>query len=385
MSNITPLLLSPKPSQRLNQYLYPQACQLSQLPLSIEHLNQLIAQEFHHRSVRDLAWALLTPGLFSQFPDTYTFNPQTPCIDNGKGCLTPTWQDSELIQWLYALDKHPEPLAEHLKDQRATRLGIYFEQLLSFYFSCYPRFSLLAKNLQANSEERTIGEYDFIVWDKHDQQHYHIEVAVKFYVGYPNLTFDIPKNIVMYNWHQWIGPNKKDSLSIKLNHLIQHQLRLSETDAGAAALATIGLTPQQLKPKLLLTGRLYLPYQELAYQSSSDKHGIDMPHYGHFQSPHRQYWQYRKALISLPDILNTDDRYTILPRQLWMSVVTQQEVENYDLPLLSSHDLLQQLTQDIENDAPLHIAQLRLESEDIGNEQRENEQKISEVQRFFVL
>jgi len=380
MSNITSAPSLPKPSQRLQQYLYPKASQLSQLPLSIDQLNQLIAQEFYHRSVRDLAWALLTPGLFTQFPDTYIFNPHTSDVDNGKDCLTPTWQDHELIQWLYVLDKDPRPLSEHLKDQRATRLGIYFEQLLSFYFSCYPRFSLLAKNLQANSEKRTIGEYDFIVWDKYDQQHYHIEVAVKFYVGYPNLTFDIPKNIVMYNWHQWIGPNKKDSLSIKLNHLIQHQLRLSETEAGAAALATIGLTPQQLKPKLLLTGRLYLPYQELPYQSSSDQHGIDMPHCGHFQSPHKQYWQYRKALISSPDMLNTDDRYAILPRQLWMSVVTQQDVEDYDLPLLSSSDLLQRLTQNIESDAPLHIAQLQLGSEKIGNEQ-----KISEVQRFFVL
>jgi hypothetical protein len=63
-----------------------------------------------------------------------------------------------------------------------------------------------------------------------------------------------------------------------------------------------------------------------------------------------------------------------------MSVVTHQEVENYNLPLLSSYDLSQQLTQDIESDAPLHIAQLRLGSEEIGNEQ-----KISEVQRFFVL
>jgi hypothetical protein len=110
-----------------------------------------------------------------------------------------------------------------------------------------------------------------------------------------------------------------------------------------------------------------------------------MPHCGHFQSPYKQYWQYRKALISSPNILNTDDRYAILPRQLWMSVVTLQDVEDYDLPLLTSSDLLQQLTQDIESDAPLHIAQLRLGSEEIGNEQRENEQKISEVQRFFVL
>jgi len=367
MTKITPLQPSLSLPARPNQYLSEEALKQS---LTIDELNQSIAQAFFHRSVRDLAWALLTPGLFSQFPDTYVVN-----IDKDDDCLIPIWRDNELIKWLYGLDKYPASLTHHLKDQRATRLGIYFEQLLSFYFGHYPRFNLLAKNLQANGEKRTVGEYDFIVWDKHVQQHYHIEVAVKFYVGYPDLTVDIPKNIVMYNWHQWIGPNKKDSLSIKLNHLTQHQLCLSETDAGATALATIGLTPQQLKPKLLLTGRLYLPYQ-----NSSDSHGIEMPHRGHFQSPHRQYWQYRKALISSPTILNTDDRYTILPRQLWLSAITQQEVEDYDLPLLTSHDLLQQLARDIESDAPLHIAQLRL-----ANAPMQSKQNINETQRFFVL
>ena len=116
-------------------------------------LNQAISKQFSHRWIRDLAWALLSPSFFSQLPednDTGLFTQET---------LTPIWQDDELLPWLNTLDKNPDALTAHMQTQRATRLGVYFEQLLSFYFSHYPHFRLLAKNLQANDNKRTIGEY----------------------------------------------------------------------------------------------------------------------------------------------------------------------------------------------------------------------------------
>jgi hypothetical protein len=214
-------------------------------------------QQFHktakHRPIRDLAWALFNPALFSSFGADNNSSHIT------NACLEPIWQDDGVLPWLYALDNEPAALLSHLQDQRATRLGIYFEQLLSFYFAEYPRFTLLAKNLQAHDSQRTIGEYDFIVWDQKQQQHYHIEVAVKFYIGIQDVGIQvldidiantIPNNTPIYNWHLWVGPNKKDSLGIKMKHLGHHQLRLSETEAGKNALQSIGLTPEQLEPKL---------------------------------------------------------------------------------------------------------------------------------------
>lgn len=360
---------------------------ISQNVKLLEPINQEIAQKFHHRPVRDLAWALLSPAFFVELPDIDQEWLSPPWLNNGR-------QDDQLISWLYELDAEIEPLLVHLKDQRATRLGIYFEQLLSFYFSHYPRFTLLAKNLQANSEKRTIGEYDFIVWDEQEQQHYHVEVAIKFYIGTPNemvsVALNIPKNIPTYNWHRWIGPNKKDSLGIKLNHLLQHQLRLSQTDAGKAALETIGLTADQLKPKLLLTGRLYLPHPLIESQQETT---INLPDFGQYQPPFAQYWYEKKVLIdSLNSIEHKDEEgdnscYVILPRQLWMSALTEKDSEINALKMLSSEALVTLLKNSLDEEMPLHIAQLTYVT---AQKNQPTTQPIAsfglvEKQRFFVL
>jgi hypothetical protein len=352
----------------------------------IEAINQQIAQNFHHRAVRDLAWALLSPTFFVDLPDV------------SHEWLSPLWQDDELIPWLYELDTQIEPLLAHLKNQRATRLGIYFEQLLSFYFNHFPRFTLLAKNLQANSEKRTIGEYDFIIWDKQDQQHYHVEVAIKFYIGATSTmmptVLNIPKNTPKYNWHCWIGPNKKDSLGIKLNHLLHHQLCLSQTDAGKAALETIGLTAEQLKPKLLLTGRLYLPQPSA---EDNQELTVNLPEFGLYQQPFIQYWHDKNVLInSLSGAgMRSDDgnknggdvTYVILPRQLWMSALTEKDIDNNELRTLSSDALLLLLKNSLEEDMPLHIAQFTHVSpqQDILAISQSICPILVEKQRFFVL
>jgi hypothetical protein len=362
---------------------------------SLEQINQQIAQNFHHRSVRDLAWALLSPTFFVALPDI------------NQEWLSPIWRDNkrqedELITWLYQLDAQIEPLIAHLKDQRATRLGIYFEQLLSFYFSHYPRFTLLAKNLQANSEKRTIGEYDFIVWDKQDQQHFHVEVAIKFYIGAISdmspIALNIPKNTPKYNWHLWIGPNKKDSLAIKLNHLLQHQLCLSQTDAGKAALETIGLTAAQLKPKLLLTGRLYLPHPLV---ENNQETTVSLPEHGQYQPPFTQHWYDKKTLNTLlkdpsntneftkgKDDKNNDISYVVLPRQLWMSVLTEADItNNNEMQMLSKEELLLLLENSLNEELPLHIAQLIHISpqQDLSTISPPSSPTIIERQRFFIL
>lgn len=327
--------------------------------LSFQPQLSALIDTLHHRPVRDLAWALLSPALFTELPDVES------------QWLTPTWQDDDVVTWLYALDKRVESLLSHLQEQRATRLGVYFEQLLSFYFDHYPRFTLLAKNLQANDSNRTIGEYDFIVWDEQDQQHYHIEVAVKFYVGFADLTVNIPKNIPMYNWHHWIGPNKKDSLCIKINHLIHHQLRLPDTDAGVKALASIGLTPEQVKPKLLLTGRLYLP------SSTQQKQPIELPYFGQYQLPFTQYWYDKRQLIESPSLIHPQNHYIVLPRQLWMSELSTQDMIDYRLERLTHKAFIEQISNTVDDTTPLHIAQ-------IFQEDKDNNRSI-EQQRFFVL
>ncbi|MFT6222140.1 MAG: hypothetical protein ACJA0C_001548, partial [Candidatus Endobugula sp.] len=70
---------------------------------SLEQLNHEIAHAFHHRPVRDLAWALLSPAFFVELPD----------VNNE--WLSPLWQDDALMPWLFELDTHIEPLSAHLE------------------------------------------------------------------------------------------------------------------------------------------------------------------------------------------------------------------------------------------------------------------------------
>jgi uncharacterized protein len=321
---------------------------------------QQLNKNLIHRPVRDLAWAIFNPPLFrhsSTIPTEY---------------LTPIWQDDGLYTWLYTLDADPLALFKHLEDQRATRLGIYFEQLLSFYFAEYPRFSLLAKNLQANNDQRTIGEYDFIIWDKQALQHYHIEVAVKFYIGLQTLESDIANNTPLHNWHLWVGPNKKDTLGIKMNHLIHHQLPLAKTDAGKNALSAIGLKPEQIQSILLLTGRLYYPLQQNPAVSK-----VDLPKDSLHTLIDCSRWLYKAELEQHADqFLQEGHRYIILPRQLWMSAITNTDIADYSLTPINREHFIPSITDIMRNDStPLHIAEITPISAG----------KSIETRRFFLL
>jgi hypothetical protein len=321
---------------------------------------------FKRRHVRDLAWALYHPALFQATPH---LPPEY---------LLPIWQDDGVFSWLTQVDAHPETLIQHLKNQRATRLGVYFEQLLSFFFTYYPRFTLLAKNLQANDSKRTIGEYDFIIFDQYDQQHYHIEVAVKFYLGLSNLNESIPNNVPIHNWHLWIGPNKKDTLGIKMRHLMNHQLRLSETTAGQKALSSIHLTAEQLKPKLLLTGRLYYPKPTTCThdpKGEMDTHAVRPPKYstiGHCQHTLSQWLKPSQ----IEDMCCSDACYVILPRSLWMAEIHTHDCRTFNLPLLSKAQLYDHIHTEIAHHAqPIHVAAIHPNKPEIAQEQR----------RFFVI
>jgi len=260
-------------------------------------------------------------------------------------------------------------------------LGIYFEQLLSFYFSHHPSFTLVCKNLQANSLERTIGEYDFIVLNNHTNEYYHIEVAVKFYLGFQSLDVNIPKNAPLYNWHYWLGPNKKDTLAIKMRHLLEHQLRLSEKSAGIDALRTIGIKPGQLNIRLLMTGRFYYPAPEDLSIS------LAAPEYSNPQGRQKQYW-FSAEYISHYLLKNntatsvcmdgnvTDIAYTIIPRQQWMSDLALADIAIFSLTLLSREQLLVAIEEQVTHQKQqLHIAELT----------KVPTQPWQEEQRFFVI
>ena len=77
------------------------------------------------------------------------------------------------------------------------------------------------------------------------EKSYHLEVAVKFYLAERPST----------SWSDWIGPNRKDRLDIKLARMMQHQLPLASSTAGSLALKKIDIS--NFQSSYFLCGRLF--------------------------------------------------------------------------------------------------------------------------------
>lgn len=320
---------------------------------SIKHANTLKqCHSFRHRVVRDLAWSLLTPPLFEAIPD-----------------FSPDWFKQDLVDdgvwsWLELIDKQPEMLNDHLKQQRSSRLGIYFEQLLSFYFEHYPRFTLLAKNLQVNNDERTLGEFDFIILDQADDRTKHIEAAVKFYLGHQYYQGKIKNNYPLHNWHNWVGPNQKDSLAIKMRHLQERQLPLSQTRYGQTALSSLGITDKRVESRLFIKGRFY----------HCGISGIDSPSFSN-QNLSDNHWLETKTFFSTISVIGSEKKYCILPRNFWLSELTKTDLSSSELEVISADNLQKKIECELEQE----YNEWQIAEVDLNNSKR------IEVKRFFVV
>ena len=192
--------------------------------------------QFQEGIVRDLAWTLHSPPLIAM--KTTDFDTVTR-----HECARIAWDFCDRLQ---ALDQHPQPLMDAVKPE-TLRLGLYFESLLAYWFTHQDRYQLLQHGLQVQHGSRTVGEFDFIVYDSHTGLTEHWEAAVKFYLGIRH--YDDPS--------LWYGPAKKDRFDIKLNHLSKQQITLSAHPDGERTLRNHQLTVN--RRRLFVKGRLFYP------------------------------------------------------------------------------------------------------------------------------
>ena len=201
--------------------------------------------EFNNQSVRDLAWAISSPPLISNL-SSHCVWPETEWFQ--KLC-------EESLPWLRRVDEDPFELEELLNGQKDRRLGKYFETLWAYWLSHNPRYDIIENNLQIIIDGETLGEIDFVVFDKVMKRTLHWEVAVKFYLG----TDDTSR---MSNWY---GPHDRnrlgrDRLDIKVEHLLQRQSLISKQPRVAEWLKQRGICIDGCA--VILKGRLYYPWSQ---------------------------------------------------------------------------------------------------------------------------
>ncbi|MFT6791383.1 MAG: hypothetical protein ACJA04_000585 [Cellvibrionaceae bacterium] len=324
------------------------------------------------RALRDLLWILNQPAPFSKIPGIDAAVLSLDFLaESDRARLEKTAETAQM-------------LSTHMAKPRSNRLGIYFEALLSFYFQhCQmleeskqesspknnmARYRLHAQNLQVYDLQRTLGAFDFIVTDKKTNKNYHLEAALKFYLGYDNALPTINNNLPCYNWHQWVGPKQNDTLAIKLNHLFQHQLHLSKTHEGKQALSELDIDASAIQRRLWYCGYFYFPFSTT----------IDTPKYAHITGP-KHYWIKLSELGLLKQwITKNRSILCFLPRAYWLSSVTKEEMTN-ELMCIHGDQLMDFIWLDeIQKYSELQFAEI------IDPQQKDRKENY-EIRRWFVV
>ena len=225
--------------------------------------------------VRALAWLLDAPDLL---------DPHDP---HWQGKIASLGAVSPAVErWLAALDADPAPLDAALGARLYTRLGLYAEKLMAFYFREHGQLVAHGLQVRANRND-TVGEFDFLL-DAGPEGVEHIEFATKFYLleGEAGERFDT-----------FVGPNLADSLGAKMRKIVDKQLALASHPAAQAMLPR-----PVLRARALVKGWLFYPAGAFAAMS-----GIGPRHC-------RGFWC---ALAEVGAL--AAERFVVLPRLEWLA------------------------------------------------------------------
>jgi hypothetical protein len=277
--------------------------------------------------VRALAWLLDAPDLLD------ADDPQWHGKIATLGAVSP-----DVADWLAALDRDPGTLDAALGTRVFTRLGLYAEKLLAFYFSEQGR--LVAHGLQVRaSRNDTVGEFDFLL-DAGPEGVEHIEFATKFYLlqGEGAARFDT-----------LIGPNLADSLGAKMRKIVERQLVL-----GAHPAAQALLPRPVVEARALVKGWLFYPLG--LYPAIS---GLGAQHC-------RGFWCAQNEIDALEP-----DAWLILPRLQWLAPFKAHSATG----LLTRAELAAELSALFETtSSPVLVAALRQDA--VG---------VVEIERGFIV
>ncbi|TDD97461.1 DUF1853 family protein [Flavobacterium cellulosilyticum] len=130
------------------------------------------------------------------------------------------------------------------------RLGHLAEKIVSRLIQSSLNYTLVYENVQILEHQKTIGEIDFIIEDIKKKQILHLELAYKFYLFDPNISSE--------GIHNWIGPNRNDSLIEKLDKLNTKQFPLLYHPCTALQLENIDV--KTISQALCLLVSLFVPY-----------------------------------------------------------------------------------------------------------------------------
>lgn len=309
---------------------------------------KIALHQLRHQAVRDLAWCCFSAPMMHELPGTSI-------------SILP-FTNHSLWPWLHTLDQQPQPLLDHLHQLKSTRLGIYYEALWHFYFANHPEWELLQHNLQIDRNGVTLGAFDFLC--RRGNEYWHIETAVKFYLCSASNPLEA------YDWKYWIGPESKDRLDLKLNHLRQHQLPLHQEPEAQLPLGLLYPDAQEWNTGLCIQGYLFSPAQR------SNK-----PAFVHSHHERGSWWHLTQFLQEIA--AQPEQRWLVLERQQWLSPAHCTDVAT----LLTTEQLAEKLLNDVDGaQRPQLVAAMEL-NKWLNNSENQPENSICWIEsaRLFVV
>ncbi|MEQ9187142.1 MAG: DUF1853 family protein [Cryomorphaceae bacterium] len=147
----------------------------------------------------------------------------------------------------FSIDPTFPPFEDALPEKAV--IGKRAELFVKHYLTHQERYELIADGTQAIVDGQTLGEFDFFLKDNERGVSIHLEMACKWYLLDPE-TDDPPS---------WIGPNKRDTLSKKIEKLGAQQFPLLHEAKALPTLERIGVDPSSTIQCLAFPGFAFVP------------------------------------------------------------------------------------------------------------------------------
>lgn len=128
------------------------------------------------------------------------------------------------------------------------------EYFFQYYIEEFSNEDILLANTQITSNKTTVGELDFLLRNRFSQGISHVEMVYKFYLYDPSIPSET---------NRWIGPNRRDSLVMKLKKLEEQQLPLLYRPETQPVLEQLHISAEEIGQKVCFKANLFVPYSLL--------------------------------------------------------------------------------------------------------------------------
>ncbi len=131
------------------------------------------------------------------------------------------------------------------------KLGHLAEHFFMIWLQGQERYQKIAAHLQVMGQGTTLGEIDYLLYEKIQDRYLHVELAFKFYLFDPQVEGSYES--------KWIGPNRRDSLALKLDKLRDKQFPMLFRKETTDVMKSMKCDPKRFNQELCLKARFFVP------------------------------------------------------------------------------------------------------------------------------